>query len=455
MRQLMLAALHSGAGKTVVTCALLTVLRRRGMQVRAFKCGPDYIDPMFHSRVLGVPSRNIDLFLQGKAGVRAAFKAADGDIAIVEGAMGFYDGVAGTEIASAWAVAEAADIPVVLVLRPQGAALTLAAQLCGIQQFRPRSHIAGVLLNDCKASLSEYLSPILQRETGLPVLGYLPHCAEAELPSRHLGLWTPEEISNLRERNETLATRMEESVDIQTLLSLANGAPRDTNLSSVSAVVPRCRIAVARDEAFCFYYEDNLDALRMNGAELVFFSPMRDAALPVNCGGVYLGGGYPELYLPELSANERMRTELCLAVLRGMPTVAECGGFLYLQSAMRAEDGRRWEMVGVFPGEGFPTGGLRRFGYLTLTAETDSLLFKKGECCPAHEFHYWDCNANGKDFSAKKWNGSPWRCGFAGPKLYAAFSHLHFGGGLPLARRFVDAAAEYAARGVRKGCCAT
>ena len=168
-----------------------------------------------------------------------------------------------------------------------------------------------------------------------------------------------------------------------------------------------------RDEAFCFYYEDNLDALRMNGAELVFFSPMRDAALPVNCGGVYLGGGYPELYLPELSANERMRTELCLAVLRGMPTVAECGGFLYLQSAMRAEDGRRWEMVGVFPGEGFPTGGLRRFGYLTLTAETDSLLFKKGECCPAHEFHYWDCNANGKDFSAKKWNGSPWRCGFA------------------------------------------
>lgn len=182
---------------------------------------------------------------------------------------------------------------------------------------------------------------------------------------------------------------------------------------------------------------------------------MRDAALPVNCGGVYLGGGYPELYLPELSANERMRTELCLAVLRGMPTVAECGGFLYLQSAMRAEDGRRWEMVGVFPGEGFPTGGLRRFGYLTLTAETDSLLFKKGECCPAHEFHYWDCNANGKDFSAKKWNGSPWRCGFAGPKLYAAFSHLHFGGGLPLARRFVDAAAEYAARGVRKGCCAT
>ena len=277
----MLAALHSGAGKTVVTCALLTVLRRRGMQVRAFKCGPDYIDPMFHSRVLGVPSRNIDLFLQGKAGVRAAFKAADGDIAIVEGAMGFYDGVAGTEIASAWAVAEAADIPVVLVLRPQGAALTLAAQLCGIQQFRPRSHIAGVLLNDCKASLAEYLSPILQRETGLPVLGYLPHCAEAELPSRHLGLWTPEEISNLRERNETLAMRMEESVDIQTLLSLANGAPRDTNLSSVSAVVPRCRIAVARDEAFCFYYEDNLDALRMNGAELVFFSPMRDAALPV------------------------------------------------------------------------------------------------------------------------------------------------------------------------------
>ena len=187
MRRLMVAALHSGAGKTAVTCALLAALKKRGLTVSAFKCGPDYIDPMFHTRVLGVESRNLDLFSQGPERVQQTLCRAGGDIAVIEGAMGFYDGIGGTDAASAWAVAEVVDAPVVLIVRPQSAALTLAAQIKGVLTFRPQSHIAGLLLNDCKPSLSAYLTPILQRETGLPVLGSLPHCAEAELSSRHLG----------------------------------------------------------------------------------------------------------------------------------------------------------------------------------------------------------------------------------------------------------------------------
>lgn len=187
----MLAAMNSGSGKTVVTCALLAALKAQGISVQSFKCGPDYIDPMFHSRVLSVPSRNLDLFLQGEAGVRRTLGRQSAELALIEGAMGFYDGVKGTDRASAWDIARTADVPVVLILRPKGASLTLAAQIRGLQSFRTPSHIAGLLLNDCKPSLYAYLKPILERETGLPVVGYLPPMEEAVLESRHLGCSPP------------------------------------------------------------------------------------------------------------------------------------------------------------------------------------------------------------------------------------------------------------------------
>ncbi len=471
MRRLMVAALHSGAGKTAVTCALLAALKKRGLTVSAFKCGPDYIDPMFHTRVLGVESRNLDLFLQGPERVQQTLCRAGGDIAVIEGAMGFYDGIGGTDAASAWAVAEVVDAPVVLIVRPQSAALTLAAQIKGVLTFRPQSHIAGLLLNDCKPSLSAYLTPILQRETGLPVLGSLPHCAEAELSSRHLGLYTAAEIHDLSQRCAVLGNYLEQSADLDALLSLAAfgsegiGLPPkpaqrrclwtppkgrspfgNPSCSDCAAAlpVPRCRIAVARDEAFCFYYADSLDALRNAGAELCFFSPMRDAALPEQSDGLYLGGGYPELYARALSENVTMRQCVAKAVGGGMPTVAECGGFLYLQETLLDETGHSWPMTGALPGEGFPTGALCRFGYLMLTAQSDSLLFRRGEQCPAHEFHYWDSTQNGGALRAQKpLSGRQWRCGVATDRLYAAFPHLHLDGPLPLAARFVDAAAAF------------
>ena len=440
MKKLLLSSMHSGAGKTVAVCALLAALKNRGMDVRAFKCGPDYIDPMFHTRVLGVPSRNLDLFLQGEDGVRHTLSSCEGALAVLEGAMGYYDGVNGTTEASAWDVARTTHTPTVLVLRPQGAGISLAAQVTGMQRFRPESGIAGLLLTDCREQLAQYLTPILQRETGLPVLGFLPPMEEAKLESRHLGLRTPDEIAALSERFGVLAAQMERTVDLDRLLALA--AEDDSLPEPARRTASVCRIAVARDEAFCFYYEENLDRLRDAGAELVFFSPLRDAALPAPADGLYLGGGYPELYAAALAENASMRASIRAAVTGGLPTVAECGGFLYLQRTLADAQGRPHEMCGVLDGAGVRTEHLRRFGYSRLQPETDSMLFRAGEQIPVHEFHYWDCTCNGTDLLTVKPDGRSWRCGFASARLYAAFPHLHFGGALPLAERFVRTCCE-------------
>ncbi len=320
--------------------------------------------------------------------------------------MGFYDGVAGTEIASAWAVAEARISQWCWCCARRAQRLTLAARCVAYSSFA----LAAILLGCCSTTARHHWRNIsLQFCREKPVcqcLGTCPIVQKLNSPAGILDFGRPKRSATCGNAMK-LWLRAWRDASIYRHCSLWPTGPQGIRISLRFLLLSRvCRIAVARDEAFCFYYEDNLDALRMNGAELVFFSPMRDAALPVNCGGVYLGGGYPELYLPELSANERMRTELCLAVLRGMPTVAECGGFLYLQSAMRAEDGRRWELVGVFPGEGFPTGGLRRFGYLTLTAETDSLLFKKASAALPTNFTIGIAMRTGKIFLRKNGTGA-------------------------------------------------
>ena len=462
MRALMISAMQSGAGKTVMSCALMAALKRRGLRVQAFKSGPDYIDPMFHSRVLGVESRNLDLFLQGEAGVRRSFASCQGDVALVEGAMGYYDGLNGTTEASAWDLARSLHLPAVLVLRPKGSGITLAAQVCGMRRFRPESRILGLLLCDCSGHRAAYFREILERECGLPVLGYLPPMEEAQLESRHLGLLTAAEIEGFQQRFERIAEQAERSIDLDRLLELAaetepaagNGRQKSSPAERGPAGTLRsgterndktmscCRIAVARDEAFCFHYADNLDALRQAGAELVFFSPLHDRHLP-EAEGLWLCGGYPELYARQLSENKSICREIRQRVLQGCPTAAECGGFLYLQESLEDPDGRAWPMCGALPGRSFKTGKLQRFGYLKLSAEADSLLFRKGEKIPAHEFHYWDSTENGTDLAAEKADGRSWRCGRATDTLYAGFPHLHFGGELPLAERFVKACLAY------------
>lgn len=276
MIQFVLAAPASGSGKTTLTCALLAALKKRGFWPCAFKSGPDYIDPMFHRSALRVDSHNLDLFFSAPDTVRALYAhyAAGHGAALCEGAMGFYDGLNCTTAASAWALADTLGLPVLLVVQPKGASVTLAAQINGLKNFRTPSHLAGILLNDCSPRLHQLLAPLLERETGLPVLGYLPHLPDAVVESRHLGLKTAEEVSGLQEKIERLAEAVSATLDWERLLALTSlPAPVSPLPDFLTPASPTVRIAVAKDEAFCFTYAETLDALRAAGAELVFSAP--------------------------------------------------------------------------------------------------------------------------------------------------------------------------------------
>lgn len=446
MVEVMIAAPASGSGKTVLTCTLLAALEKKGYTPCAFKCGPDYIDPMFHRSVLGVESHNLDLFLSDEAAVRRLYaRCCGGHRAVVlEATMGFYDGLGGsTDRASAWHVAETLEVPVLLALRPKGASLTLASQVNGLTAFRRPSRIAGLFLCDCSPMLAKSLMPMLERETGLPVLGHLPHMEEAVLESRHLGLCTAGEIAGLTDRIKTAARTLEQTMDWERFFSLYGGRALRQLVKSRTAV-PSVPIAVARDEAFSFIYTETLDALESAGARLLFFSPLRDSGLPEGACGLYLPGGYPELYAARLAENKGMRNAVRHAVTGGMPTVAECGGFLYLGQSLQDGDGRTYPMAGVLPGNGVRKDRLVRFGYTELLAEDDSLLFRRGESVPVHEFHYWDSSENGGGLTARKpLTDRSWRCGFVSERLYAAFPHIYFAGRPALAERFVQAAKLY------------
>ena len=445
MIQFLLAAPRSGSGKTTMTCALLMALKRRGCAPCAFKSGPDYIDPMFHRAVLGVESRNLDLFFSAPETVRTLYAkgAAGHGAAVCEGAMGFYDGLGGvSDRASAWHLADTLGLPVLLVVEPKGQSLTLAAELKGLDSFRTPSHIAGILLNNCTARMHALLAPMLEKETGLPVLGFLPKLPEAVIGSRHLGLYTAAEVENLQQKLALLADAAEEHIDWPRLLALCEKEP--PALPARAETPPaRVRIAVAQDEAFCFTYAETLEAFRDAGAEVVFFSPLRDTALPENIGGLYLPGGYPELHARELSENTSLLREIKRKIESGLPTAAECGGFLYLGQSLTDAEGQSWPMVGVLPGEAKDAGRLVRFGYAELSADSDSMLFRAGESFPIHEFHHWDSTANGAALAAKKpVGGAEWRCGSVNEHFYAGFPHLYWAG-TPLPQRFAAAAENY------------
>lgn len=445
MIQFLLAAPRSGSGKTTMTCALLMALKRRGCAPCAFKSGPDYIDPMFHRAVLGVESRSLDLFFSAPETVRTLYArgAAGHGAAVCEGAMGFYDGLGGvSDRASAWHLADTLGLPVLLVAEPKGQSLTLAAELNGLVNFRTPSHIAGILLNNCTARMHALLAPMLEEETGLPVLGFLPKLPEAVIGSRHLGLYTAAEVENLQQKLALLADAAEEHIDWPRLLALCEKEPPalPEKAPQPSACV---RIAVAQDEAFCFTYAETLEVFRDAGAEVVFFSPLRDTALPENIGGLYLPGGYPELHAKELSENTSLLREIKQKIKSGLPTAAECGGFLYLGQSLTDAEGQSWPMAGVLPGEAKDAGRLVRFGYAALSADSDSLLFRAGESFPIHEFHHWDSTANGTALAAKKpVGGAEWRCGFIDEHFYAGFPHLYWAG-TPLPQRFAAAAENY------------
>lgn len=440
MARLVLAGTSSGCGKTTAACAVLQALVNRGLRVGAFKCGPDYIDPMFHSRVIGAKSGNLDLFFFSEPTLRAllARNGADRDVSVIEGVMGYYDGMGlDTARAGTWDTARATESPAVLVVDAKGASLSVLAVIEGFLNFTPDSRIQGVLLNRCTASTYQALAgAILERFGGrVRPLGYLPSLPDCALESRHLGLVTAAEVEGLREKLAALARQAEETIDLDGLLALAGGAP---TLEYAPVPLPGfeepVRIAVARDRAFCFYYEDSLEALEEMGAELVPFSPLEAPALPEDIHGLYLGGGYPELYGEPLSRNAGMRASVRAALDRGLPCIAECGGFMYLTEAI--ED---WPMVGFLPGKCFDNRRLTRFGYVTLRAKRDNLLCKAGEEIRGHEFHRWDAEHPGGDFTAEKSTGRSWDCVVATDRLYAGYPHFHFYANLAFAENFYKA----------------
>ena len=459
--RIMLAAPKSGSGKTLLTCGLLETLRRRGLNPIACKCGPDYIDPMFHRYVLGIPGRNLDSFFLPPEGVREvladAVREEQAGIAVLEGVMGYYDGLGGTETsASSWEIAEITDTPAILVLDCKGASLSAAAMASGFLHFRKNSHIAGVILNRVSSMYYERLAAAVEEASGLPVLGYLPESEEYRMESRHLGLFLPGEIDRLRERIGRLADQMEKSIAVDRVLEVAGmpfegeskGKEKAENESMEAesiAKFPACqeqkvtlrvRIGVARDEAFCFYYQENFRLLEQMGAELVYFSPLRDKKIPDGVNGLLFGGGYPENYARELAENAAMRESVRQSIAAGMPYLAECGGFLYLHRTLEGSDGKHWEMAGVYPFDAYRTNRLRRFGYVRL-------LTPSGQEIHGHEFHYWESEDPGTDWEAVKPTGNrSWRCIHEKGAQIGGFPHLYYASCLEFLRGWLDVCAK-------------
>lgn len=448
MKRIMIAGTGSGSGKTTITCGLLQALADRGYQVSAFKCGPDYIDPMFHSRIIGAKSRNLDSCFCDRNMLNYLLQKNAGEISVIEGVMGFYDGVG--EQGSSRQVAVDTETPVVLVIDCKGMSLSIGAMMKGFLEFRKPNQIVGFIFNrlpESQIGLAKKLCTELHTE----YLGRFPFAPDCQIESRHLGLVTAMEIADLKHKVEQLAKLCEQHILTDRILALSAQAgqmPFDT--PSITGRADHgfpIRIAVARDEAFCFYYEDNLDILRELGCELVEFSPLHDNGLPERIHGLILGGGYPELYAERLSDNDCMRSSVCQAVRSGLPTIAECGGFMYLHQQLEDAGGCRYPMAGLVPGHAVKTPKLQRFGYVDLTAKRDSLLAAQGEKLAAHEFHYWDSTAPGTDYIAeKRSNGLRYDAVIAGDSLYAGFPHLYFYANPKAAVRYVEKCRAYAER---------
>ena len=450
--RVLFAAPSSGGGKTTVVCGMLCAMMQRGLKTVGFKCGPDYIDPMFHRSVLGSPSFNIDLFFMNEAPALSlvAHNSCDKEIAIIEGVMGFYDGMSVESTnASAYHVAKVTKTPVILVVDAKGASLSIAATIKGFIDMRPDNNICGVILNRVSRSMCEMLAPIIKRECGIKLLGCLPQNPEYSLESRHLGLISASEVENLRDKIGLIARSLEENVDIDAVIEIANSA-QDVACEPwcvEAATNPKYDapvIAVAQDLAFCFYYSENLQMLKDLGAKIVSFSPINDDMLPSKTSAIYLGGGYPELYAKKLESNISMRKSILEACKNGIPVFAECGGFMYLQNSLEDLDNNTYQMVGFIDSEAKYTGKLTRFGYVNLKCKTGGGFCEFGEEFPAHEFHYYNSSNNGNSFFASKPSGRrSWECFVQENNVLAGYPHVYFPAAQSFAKRFVEAAYEY------------
>lgn len=422
---ILIAAPQSGSGKTLITISLLRAFSLLGLKIGAFKCGPDYIDPMFHRIVLGLPSKNLDLFFVDREKLREIYSNKnDFDLSIVEGVMGLYDGAdINSTDASAYDIAATLGLPIILVINAKGMGRSVLSLIKGFKQDDRKELIKGVILNRTSKGFYERLKPLIEEETGLISLGYFPENKDLNISSRHLGLMQPEEIEGLNEVINKAADIAKESIDLDKIREIADNTGKVRDLKKdkdsleeaykekeykekdyVEKTHKRKRIAVAWDEAFSFYYEENLDILRKY-FDLTFFSPIRDDKLPENISGIIIGGGYPEEYAQVLSRNKSMKESILEKLENGIPVIAECGGFMYLSKTLSTKEGKCYDMVGYIDSNISYMGKLVRFGYCDIEDKTTGIKIR------GHEFHYFDSDNNGdgcimrKKTVNKSWHG--------------------------------------------------
>lgn len=459
----LLAATQSGCGKTTFAIGLMAALRRQGLNVQPYKVGPDYIDPMYHRAACGHASRNLDAFMLPEPALRYLYarSAAAADVAVVEGVMGLYDGLRPDSIeASSAHISQMLDLPVILLVNARGMSLSLAAMVNGFRDFMQQKsnnplQVAGVLLNNIKSEMGfRYAKNIIERECGLPVFGWLPNRPEFALSERHLGLYCSGEVSDLQQKMDLLAAEITANCDLPALLAATECAalPEPQPPTLPEPLFKPVRIGLAQDAAFNFYYQDSLDLLMELGAELAPFSPLKDKQLPPDLGGLFLGGGYPELYLPELSANQSLLADLQSRLLAGMPCYAECGGFIYLGRSMTMQ-GESYPLAGVFPFDFEMTDRLQHFGYMEAEIAPGTPLtygLKQPLSIRGHEFHYTQRQETAEPGPAPRYQvhkpaaaSRVWQEGWQVQNTLGAYPHFNFWAQPQAARNFLQLAADW------------
>ena len=435
-----IAGTHSGSGKTTITLGIMAALQKRGLTVQPFKSGPDFIDPSLHKMVTGRTSRNLDLWMMGEPWCRQSFARASShhDISIIEGVMGMFDG----DLGSSHALGKALTLPTILVIDARSMAQSAAAIVKGFEVLSGGA-VKGVIANRIASERHLHLvQDAIEKECDAQFLGHLPRSMDFAIPSRHLGLHLAEDAPISKSSIDHLAETIEQYVDLDTLLKIAQEAhhePVQTEQASVTENDKRVRIAIARDKAFCFYYQDNIDLLQQAGAEILFFSPLEDAHLPHDIDGIYLGGGYPELYAETLSHNGSMLEDIRTAIEAGMPTYAECGGFMYLTKGISDENKVFHPLASIFPTKAAMKKTRAHLGYREVTLLDDSIIGKKNTIHRGHEFHYSTieemCDAADVSNIYSVDRGGN---GYCYKNCLGSYIHLHFGYNSETAGSFVN-----------------
>jgi len=446
--RILLAGTHSSVGKTSVALGLLAAWRRQGLRPAPFKAGPDYIDPGLHAQAAGRPSRNLDVWLQDERALRGVFRRGtrDAGVAVIEGMMGLFDGIGGTQHASTAAVARALDCPVILVLDVAGMSGTAAALVLGCQLVKPAVRLAGVVLN--RVGSDGHLrstAEAIAETTGLPVLGSLPNDPSVALPERHLGLVPAAEGGAPAASLERLAELVARRFDLPQLSRIAASAPPlspETLTPAVRGVREPVRIGVAHDRAFGFYYQDTIDLLAEAGAEIVPFSPLDDGGLPLDVQGLYIGGGFPELYAHSIAANQRMRAALREHVRRGRPIYAECGGLMALGRMLTTFEGETLEMFGILPVDSRMQRERLTIGYREVESIRASPLMPAGTRVRGHEFHWSIAEEPPEEIAAYRMVADGRLEGMCIGRVLGSYLHLNLAGAPELAVHFVVSCAQ-------------